>query len=245
MTQMRAKKKTLIWILTVLTLAAAVIVLLPRVYLTFDGAHGTILWNANEAYLFIDIRRFGHEMSAAGFPLFRITSQLGVVQEANDESGRLIVIRVSGSEVSQHEQGISYRPPGSEPGQYTPRQGRIYANYPGLGGLCFWAADHFEPASPEQRRGFNGINGLTQKDFDIGWASREFTVGSGDVDDVSTINVGSAFRLVLSDLGSKDADRTLTVDLLRPGQRAARIWSVDLHWGRIRGMEYRRIFTKA
>jgi hypothetical protein len=241
---MRTKNKTLIWILTVLLLAAAVIVLLPRVYLSLDAAHGAILWNTSEAYLFIDIRRFGHEMSAARFPLFLITSQLGVVQEANDESGRLVVIRVSGSEVSQHEQRISYHPPGSEPGQYTPRQGRIYANYPALGGLCIWSGDHFEPASAEQRRGFNGINGLTQKDFDIGWASREFTVGPGDADDRSTIDVGNNFRLVVSDSSAKDADRTLSVDLLRSGQRAARLWSVDLHWGRIDGMEYRRIFTK-
>jgi hypothetical protein len=243
MKQMRAKNKTFIWILIVLLLAAAIIVW-PRVYLTLDGAHGTILWNANEAYLFIDIRRIGHEMSVVRFPLFWIASRLGVVSEANDESGRLVVIRVSGSEVNQHEQGISYRPPGAEPGQYTPRQGRIYANYPALGGLCFWSGDHFEPAPAEQRRGFNGINGLTQKDFDLGWASREFTVGPGDADDRSTIDVGNNFRLVVSDLSAKDADRTLSVDLLRSGQRAARIWSVDLHWGRIRGMEYTRIFTK-
>jgi hypothetical protein len=87
------------------------------------------------------------------------------------------VIRVTPSAVERHVLKLDEREPWTGPGWYTPKRGHIYENYPALEGLCFWAGDHFEPATQEERRGFNGVDGLTEKDFDSGWSSRAFGVG--------------------------------------------------------------------
>jgi hypothetical protein len=65
---------------------------------------------------------------------------------------------------------------------FTPREGRIYVNYPACGGLCIWAGDHFDPAPQEERRGFNGIGFLTMRDFENknGWSKRRFGDNSTD-----------------------------------------------------------------
>ncbi len=128
---------------------------------------------------------------------------------------------------------------------YTPLEGRIYANYPELGGLCRWAGDHFEPATPEEQRRLDGIGHLTNRDIahvDNGWSKRSVQVGPGDSDDAFTIEVGNDFRLSPSDLGGKNGDRILSINLLRPGHGPEKIWDVDLRSGRISRTEYQHVF---
>lgn len=124
-------------------------------------------------------------------------------------------------------------------------EGRIYVNYPALGGLCRWAGDHFEPATPEEQQRLDGINHLTNKDIDQGgdgWSKHSFGVQPGNLDSSLTIEVGNDFRLSLNDQVAKTGDRSFSIDLLRPGRAAERIWNRDLHWGGVSKTEYQRVF---
>ena len=117
---------------------------------------------------------------------------------------------------------------------YTPLENRIYANYPGLGGLCWWAGDHFEPATPGEQQRLDGIGHLTGQDIPQGvngWFKRSFQVGPGDIDDAFTIEVGGKFKLTASDRGGKNGDRILSINLLRPGHHPEKVWDADLLLG--------------
>jgi hypothetical protein len=56
------------------------------------------------------------------------------VEEPDNDPGALVVIRVTSSGIERHVQRIDFEPPGVS-GMYTLLKGRIYANWPALGGL--------------------------------------------------------------------------------------------------------------
>jgi hypothetical protein len=229
----------------VVVIGAVVTAARLHVFLILDGSGGTVLWNAEEADFFIGIRHIGQEVNCLRYPWFLAKSYLGGVEDPDNDRGSLVVIRVTSSAVERHVQKLSYDPPGSGPDMYTPLEGHVYANCPELGGLCRWAGDHFEPATPEERQRLDDIGHLTNKDIDHGengWSKRSFQVGPGDSDNMFTIEVGNRFRLSASDLGAKNGDRILSIDLLRAGHGPERIWDVDQRYGRVSGSEYQRVF---
>ena len=211
-----------------------------------DSGDGTVLWNAKEAYLFLGVRHVGHNMNYLRFPWFLAKNYLGAVEDTADDRGSFVVIRATSSGIERHALKRDYLRPGSGTDMYTPLEGQIYANDPELGGLCRWAGDHFEPATPEERHKFDGINHLTNKDVDHtedGWSKHSFAVGPGDINDTFRIDVGQRFTISLSDQAAKDGDRAFSIDLLRPGHAPERIWNRDLHWGRVSKEEYQRVFA--
>lgn len=237
---------------TTAVLAAAIAVLLlsvvapiSKVHLLLDGGGGTVLWNDNEAYLFIAIRHLGHEVNVLRFPWFYAKNYLGGVEDPDDDLGSLDTIHITSSAIEHHVQRIDYNPPGSEPEMYTPLEGHIYVNYPARGGLCRWVGDHFEPATASERQRLDEIAHLTNKDVDHGengWSKRSFQVSPGDSDDTFTVEVGNYFRLSASDLGAKNGDRILSINLLRSGHAAEKIWDAHLHWGMVNKAEYEHVF---
>ena len=114
-----------------------------------------------------------------------------------------------------------------------------------LSGLCLPAGDHFEPATPEERRRLSGIDHLTNQDIDhdkSGWSKRSFQVGPGDYNDAFTIDVHGHFQISVSDLGAANGDRILSINLLRPGYAPQEIWSVDQRYGIVNRAAYQHIF---
>lgn len=71
---------------------------------------------------------------------------------ANEVAEFLVVIHLGVSGVERHDLKLSPWSAGSGPGDFTPRAGRVYANYPELGGLSRWDGDHFEAASQDEKR---------------------------------------------------------------------------------------------
>jgi len=216
-----------------------------NIYLILDGSAGTVLWNAEEADFFVGIRHIGHEVNSLRFPWFLAKNYLGAVEEPDNDRGSLVVIRVTSSAVERHVQKLSYDPPGSGPAMYTPLEGHVYANCPELGGLCLWAGDRFEPATPEERQRFDDIGRLTNKDIENradGWSKRSFQVGPGDSDDMFTIEVSNRFRLSASDRAGQNGDRILSINLQRPDRSSEKIWDVDQRWGTVNKKEYRHVF---
>jgi hypothetical protein len=230
-----------------LTLFATVALAAPcRVYTIIDGAEGNVLWHSSEAFFFVGIRHIGHNVSCFRFPWFFAKGFLGGVEDPDNDMGELIVLRITSSGSVRHVQRIAYEPPGAAPGMYTPLDGRIYANYPALGGLCWWAGDHFEKATAEERQRLGGISHLTNRVIEQskdGWSKRLFGVFAGDSDNRFFIDVGN-FRVTTSDLGGNSNDRVLSINITRPKHDQERAWSVQLHSGSVIQSVYEQVFEE-
>jgi hypothetical protein len=219
----------------------AAITATSHVYLILEDIGGTALWNAKEAYFFVGINRVGHRVNGLRFPYFLVENLIAGPETPNDRTDYLVVIRVAPPDVERHV--LTLQPSlGTGPGQYTPKKGRIYANYPALGGLCFWAGDRFEQATQEERQGFDGIEGLTEKDFDSGWSSRGFWVGPQNSRLTFRINVNNNSELSVNSAVAIAWHRSFSINLLRAGHSPERIWDLGLRWGVVRAAEYREAF---
>ncbi len=217
-----------------------------KIYNLRERAGGSVLWNADEAYLFIFVTREGLPVSFLRYPWFFIKGRLGAVDLPDDESRSLVVMRVTSSGVEHHPVKVEGREPASGPGMFTPLEGRIYANYPALGGLCWWAGDHFEQATQEERLRLDGIDRLTVPDIDNGeggWSRRGF--GIGPVDNTFRIEVGEEFGLSVTDVAptpNGTGNGSVSIDLLYPGKAPKRIWEFDARMALVSRTEYQHIF---
>ena len=209
-------------------LVAAVATASSKVYLLREYVGGAVLWNANEAYFLVDIIHEGLPVSLLRYPWFFVKAYLGASDLPDDERASLLVIRVTSSGVEHHVlklEGRTYGNPGRNPYQYSALDDHIYANCPPLDGLCRWAGDHFEPATPEERRRLDGINRLAKGETDKGengWSKRQF--GAGPADLRLTIDVGDNFRLSVNNVGTPGTQNgVVSIDLLRPGKPLEKI----------------------
>jgi len=211
------------------------------IYVILDRGGGIALWSANEAYLFIGIDRIGHRVNALRFPWFFTKNFLGAIEDPDDRIYPLHVTRVTSSGIEYHVLELVSREPGDLPGQFTPRNGRIYANYPALGGLCVWVGDHFEPASPAERQGFHGFEGLNRRDWDSGWSSRPFGTGPGSASSAFTIQVAD-FVVAVNAHAAITGSGSIFIGVRRAGQTAERILDLRSRWGIVGKTEYEQAF---
>jgi hypothetical protein len=212
-------------------------------YFIRDDSGGEVLWNANEAYFFIHVFARGLHLSWLEYPWYVTKTFLGVPIVPDDERRSLAVVRVTSDGVERHIVTQKGADAASGPGQYTPRGGHIYANYPALGGLCIWAVDHFEPAPAPERRVFDGIMGLTAKDFDSGWTKRGF--GATGLDSTFTVDVGTDFSLLVRTMDATKTGRgAISIDKEYFGRAPTQtqIFNLEIRKARISSSEYRRIF---
>jgi hypothetical protein len=169
--------KTLIAInlLTVAIILSAVL----NAYLIRTDAGGIALWNAKEAYFFIGQDTRGRHVKWIGYPLLVAGEFFGHIEPPDDDRGSMFVLRVTPEGVERHVLELADRRQGSGPSWFTPLQGRIWANYPTLGGLCWWAGDHFERANQEELRRLGEFKSLNNRFYENenGWSKN--MVGGG------------------------------------------------------------------
>ena len=224
--------------LTIGTLAVGLVLILSAslnaYFIRIDGG-GDVLWNDKEAYLFIASNNLGHHVKWIGYPLLIVGEILGRIDPPDDSSGSMYVIRVTSSGVERHVFELTDRRPGSGPGWYTPIDGRIWANYPTIGGLCWWAGDHFEPATQEELQGLDGINHLTNNVFKNknGWSEDSVTGRN------YTIKVGDQFELLVD--GSEKYG-AISIDMRKQGREPTPVFNLDIRVGLATRSEYRRTF---
>jgi hypothetical protein len=234
------------WAVAAILVVAAVLAATSHVYLNLESGGGTVLWNAQEAYFFVGIDRIGHRINGLRFPWFLVKNYLGAIEDPDDRIESSDVVRVTPSGVEHHSFTISDPEKGAD--MLTPLEDRIYANCPALGGLCVWAGDQFEPATPEERRRLEGINHLTSKAIvngEGGWSKRGFGVGPGGSSVTLTIQVANPFGLSVSESAAIIGPRTVSIDVQHAGRARERIWSSTLRWWFVDRTEYQRVFGKS
>jgi hypothetical protein len=204
-----------------------------------------VLWNQDEAYLFMSVARRGLHVSYLGYAGVIFREYLNGVREPDDERKSVVVIEITSSAVEQHVLEVADSTPGMDPGSYTPIEGRIYANYPGIGGLCRWDGDRFEPATGEEQRRLDGINRLTSRDFDNvnGWSKRTFVPAPSDYQFEVRLGEHGTLRIRNRRL-DRAGNGGVSIDLQRPGQAPHRIWYLDGRPRTVSRIEYEQLFGR-
>ena len=206
-------------------------------YLLRTDAGGEVLWNEKEAYFFIFTVDRGYHVSWLRYPLEYGLARLGYVEPANDTGGSFFVVHVTAAGVERHVLDLPDHP---GPSQFTPRGGRIWANWPTLGGLCWWAGDHFQLASQEEQRAFNGIAGLlADKAFDAGW-HKDGVAAQGERS--VAIDVGEEFELLVSGRRAPNGRGRLAAEMRYPGGEQIPVFDIEVRVGRVSKGEYLQAF---
>jgi hypothetical protein len=233
-----------------LIVASALLAAVFRLYAIQEGVGGLAIWNRAEAYVFIQVGRRGYSSSYLWFPwiLFkeRVIGGFAGAVEPDDGRAFLVVIHVTPAGVERHVVGLEdpvNGEPGTDPTRYTPLDGRIYAAWAKLYGLCWWSGDHFEKAPEEERQRFDGISRLTTGDFENdadGWSRRGFGAPSyGTLE----IGVGDQFKVLVNTVKLEGTDLgTVSINLQRPGRAPDRIAEFEAREGSVSRAEYRHAF---
>lgn len=208
-------------------------------YLIRTNAGGKVLWNAKEAYFFIGADTRGWYVNWIRYPFVMLLAQLGNVEPANDDRLDMHVIRVTSAGVERYVVNMSDLRPGSGPYKYTPIEGRIWAYYPAIGGLCWWARDHFEPATQDERRRIDPFQDL-KVDFvknEDGWAMRMVWVASFSIqlDDKVEVQVEAGLD------GDLDP---ISIEMHKQDQEPIQIFKLERGIGHVTRGEYRRVFPE-
>ena len=211
-----------------------------------EHAGGSVLWHTGEAYVFAGYGQEGLHVSYLRYPWFLFENFLYTSGDAPDDfRGVLEVIRVTPAGLERHTLISRDRSPGSGLGEFTPMNGRVYANDRSLGGLCRWTGDHFEPAMQDEKRRLDEVGGLANTDFDNrdGWSRRAFGPTQGEQKFV--VNLGNDVRLQVDALPiGRSGNGAVTIDVMRPDHAPERIWDFSACRGRVSKGEYGRIFRR-
>jgi hypothetical protein len=247
-------------------LVALALVASFRIYSIDESSFGWVMWNASEAYLFVQVSDLGYKASGLELPWILFKQLIGgfaSVVLPEDDHAEIVVIRVNSSGVERHvlkldrtEDGRS----GPAPSKFTPLEGRIYAFYPKLighfmqdghmvgndmnDGLGWWAGDHFEKATEEERSRLDGIEHLTTTDFDNdanGWSRRVLVDGRGNRN--FSVDVGEHFRILVNYEFAKRAGNNVTsIELVRPGRAPETIGNFSTRQGTVSRSDYTHTF---
>jgi hypothetical protein len=206
-----------------------------KIYAIRDDCGGYLLWNADEAYLFIGVARAGFRISYLEYPWVILKESLYGVRPPDDQRTSFTVVLITASGVEQHVVAAS------APDLYTRRQGSIYANCGG--DLCKWTGNKFEVATEEEQHRLEGTSQLVEKNMEKGWSQRGF--GGASTDYQFAVDAGQTFKL---DVTNKLLDRTrrsiVSVDVVRPGRSPEAIWHLDERPRSVSRREYEEAFER-
>lgn len=191
-------------------------------YMMRTDVAGNVLWNGTEAYFFIYRENDGYHVKWIGYPLIAVGERLGVIQQPDDRRGTMYVIRITPSAVERHVLELTDFRPGSGPSMLTPMEGRIWTNFPTLGGLCWWAGDHFERATPEESRRLGGIEHILDNDYyrdRRGWSKDPLSPGQ-----TAVIKLGDGTQLSAYDPAGSGS---FSIEMRRQGSEPVTVFSLD------------------
>jgi len=203
-----------------------------------------LLWNADEAYVFVVVENRGFRISYLEYPWELFKELLNSPPFPDDEAASFTVIHVTAASVERYPGHVG--PDGSTPGLYTPIEGRIYANCPDLDGLCWWNGTRFEAAPDEERKRLGRIEHLTPLDFDKvdGWSKRERGMPGNSQE--FTVDFSGKFSILVKNeaVGSREYPR-ISISLLRASPaHAERILYIDKTPRWVSRSEYEGVFER-
>lgn len=204
-----------------------------------DSAQDAVLlWNSDEAYLFIGWGRSGYHLTGFEYLFAYIPAYLGVPRTVDDNRLSMIVFRITPTSIERYV---------AEPYQmysgflaYVPRGNTIYA-YDGGATLWKWAGTHFETVTPEEQRrlaldqkAFTSKKDYTNVD---GWSSRHSLPTWPPKSEIELQGKPVTFFTKVKDSGGE-----VSVELQVSGRTPQRVLRTKNAWHLISRSEYERIF---
>ena len=199
-------------------------------YYIRDGAVGQLFWNRDQAYVFLNVGRFGARISYLGYPLEVVRECLHGVRPPDARAYHVTVLAVSPERVQSYVANINL-------GTFFLFQNHLYAGSLDEGRLYEWMGSHFVPTIPEEQERIRN----DQHHFDLefsdvnGWSGRYAPVGGRFPISLK----GRPITLVMDNgyLGSY-----LSIEVERPGQPAERVFYLNQRPHRVSRAEYERVF---
>jgi hypothetical protein len=197
------------------------------------GGGGDLMWNSNadEAYLFWEVNSLGYRISYLEYPLQAFREYFGVGRDADDRQSSMAVWKITSTSLQSYTSDMLLS-------TVTPATDGLYANRDGT--VWKWSVDHFEPLSPQEQQKFGGLSRLLGlRDANLqGWkVIRE--LGSQGKEVTYRMELGGKEIALVVDPGPQNK---MSVDLVRTGQDALRIWTMSETHRRISKTEYEHLF---
>jgi hypothetical protein len=242
--------KEILSIVALLTLLALATL---KIHFVQSSTGGSLIWNANEAYVFIPVAQRGYRMSCIGYivEFIREIVPFGA-SPADDKHSYSEVLRITPDAVQRYVfDNMNIESP-VVVGQ-TIYVADIRNN--GSGGVMKWSETLFERASPEDQKEYRTalasgkIPAGPKYDNVDGWSKRgaagevtSETPTTGFTENDAKVSVTLDGKPLTFVMNSGYISHQAYIDLSRPGQPTERIWSLDGRTHRVSGAEYERIF---
>jgi hypothetical protein len=128
-------------------IAFLMVLALTPTYRIQNGASADLLWNKNEAYIFVNTYHKGWQMSSLHYLGATLREYFNTGTPYAEKQTSILVLHLNGDRVDQYAvKNISLD-------FYTPWEGSIYAN--SNGSLMRWTGSSFEKASSGDQEKFN------------------------------------------------------------------------------------------
>jgi hypothetical protein len=209
-----------------------------KLYIVGDSAQDDVLlWNQDQAYLFIGWGRSGYHFTGFEYLFAHIPAYFGIPRTVDDNRLSIIVFRITPTAIERYV---------AEPYQmyrgflgYFPRGDTIYA-YDGGATLWKWAGARFETVTPEEQRGL-ALELSSQGDYTNvdGWSSRHSLTARPTKSEIEVQGKPVALFTKV-----KDSGREVTVEVRLAGGKLQRILQTTRAWHLVSKSEYEEIFRK-
>ena len=205
-----------------------------NIYYLSSSGDGDLLWNRNEAYLFIHGERRGYHVSYLGYLAEVVKEYFGVIDLPDDERPFTIIIRITPSGIERHGEKDQF-------GYFTPVDDTIYAGR-NDSNLWKWAGTHFQKAGIDEQEKLKGIEGLSKKNFTnvSGWSAR-YSITSNIKEEFPITLGGKSMTVQVTTLSLGAGE--VSVDLLRHDLPAEMLFHRSGQPRRVSRSEYQQNFN--
>jgi hypothetical protein len=222
-------------ILVILAIGLLLMAHFKQLYFITDRADGQLIWNVNQADVFLREVTLGYRVSYLAYPLEGVQEILYHVPSPDKRRSNTIIMELTDSKV--HRIDINY----TNITSIEQVNGDIFAATEA--GLLRWAGSRFIPASTQEKEQFKRgvLASYHGPDYDSvnGWSARSSILGGEQ----------HRYRIQLSrSTLALDVrghfDRDLSIDVLRPGQARETIWHLSERPRWVSKAEYQEVFGK-
>jgi hypothetical protein len=238
------QKKSRLAVGAAVIVVALLVIVFGRMYVIRDDSGGDLIWNSNEAYLFMGVARRGARIGYLEYPWILLKQLLYGVREPDDQRTSVTVVHITTSGIERHLVPMLEEQPGNSPALYKAIDGRIYANWQGY--AYKWTGNEFEKATEEERARYESTKEVFEGDIEKGpdgWSQRGFGEASSDYQ--FAVDVGGSFTLdITNKLQDQGGHSVLAVQLVRPGGPPEDVWHLDGRPKVVSRREYRRVFEE-
>lgn len=232
------EKKTTALVVTACLLLLVLISVLFELHLVKDSAQDSdLLWNSEEAYLFVGWGRSGYHFTGFEYLFSYIPAYFGIPRTVDDNRLSMVVFRVTPTKVERYV---------TEPYQmyrgflaYIPRDKTIYA-YDGGAMLWKWTGTHFETAYPEkfvldekllsEKKDYTNVRGWSVRHSLTTWPSK--------------FEIELQGKPVIFLTVSKNSGKEVLLDVQLPSATPQRILHTNSRLHLVSKSEYERTFAE-